>query len=64
MNNIDEIILQSSNIKYALEGVISSLHDLNCKADELERLNVIIATVEAGKCLAEQTADHLEKLEV
>lgn len=61
---LDTLTVQANHIKNALEGIINGLYDLNCKADDLDCLNIIIATSEAVKVLTEKHTDHLESLEV
>lgn len=63
MNRIEEASVQANHLKNALEGIINGLYDLNC-SEQLEKLNILIATSEAIKVLAEKHANDLEKLEV
>ena len=60
---LDTLTVQANHIKNALEGIINGLYDINCK-DQIEKLNILIATSEAVKVLTEKHADHLESLEV
>lgn len=62
MNKIEEASVQATHIKNALEGVISSLYDMT--GEDLRKMNITIATMEAIYCLVENHADNLERLEV
>lgn len=62
MNKIEEASVRATHIKNALEGVISSLYDMT--GEDLRKMNITIATMEAIYCLSEKHADELERLEV
>lgn len=61
MNSIDDLTVQASHIKNALDGLLDNLYNLNSEKD-LRKINIAIATLESVKCLADKHANDLEEL--
>lgn len=59
-DDIENLTVQADHIKSALDGVINSLYFSNL--EDLKNKDILIATSEALKCLAEKHAAQLGSL--
>ncbi|MGX7329468.1 hypothetical protein [Enterococcus bulliens] len=59
MNNIDDLVVQATHVKNGLEGVVNALY--NMTSDDVQKMNIAIATLESIRYLAEKHANDLEE---
>lgn len=57
--NIDDLVVQATHVKNGLEGVVDALY--NMTSDDIQKMNITIATLESIRYLAEKHANDLEE---